>query len=218
MSGILCLMVLFAGFSGEEGTEYLIISTSLLDGDWAEFENQWFGLFEEDSLFELREVEIQLRESPYEAEEWERPNPIIIDILIEQEEPLFIVSSSEMEFLPGIVPCAQGTYQRLLVDTSYSIAAPGVQEVSLFTTEDSLFLSDDSLVQCISEIRTGDSSSECSIAIVWAGDLDRDGRMDLVIDDTSDGYNRYYWKLYLSSEAEPGSLARLVASFYDVYY
>ena len=46
--------------------------------------------------------------------------------------------------------------------------------------------------------------------LLWAGDLDTDGRLDLVLDE-SWHYNVTVTVLYLSSEAAPGSLLRRVA-------
>jgi len=48
--------------------------------------------------------------------------------------------------------------------------------------------------------------------ILWAGDLDHDGRLDLLIDLTTH-YNRSAPTLLLSSEAQKGELARPVAAF-----
>ena len=42
-------------------------------------------------------------------------------------------------------------------------------------------------------------------ALLWAGDLDGDGRLDLVLDE-SDHYNVTETTLYLSSTAAPGAL------------
>ncbi len=47
-------------------------------------------------------------------------------------------------------------------------------------------------------------------AVLWAGDLDGDGRLDLVLDE-SDHYNVTVTALFLSSEAAPGALVRRVA-------
>lgn len=47
--------------------------------------------------------------------------------------------------------------------------------------------------------------------IVWIGDLDRDGRLDLIVD-ASDHYNVGELRLYLSGRARSGSLVKLVAS------
>lgn len=51
--------------------------------------------------------------------------------------------------------------------------------------------------------------------IIWAGDLDRDGRLDVLLE-TSDHYNESEISLYLSSSAAKGALVRRVASFNHV--
>jgi len=48
--------------------------------------------------------------------------------------------------------------------------------------------------------------------VIWAGDLDGDGRLDLYVD-TSDHYNMDLGRLLLSSAAGPGELVREVAVF-----
>lgn len=49
--------------------------------------------------------------------------------------------------------------------------------------------------------------------LYWAGDLDRDGQLDLYMNLT-DHYNLTHRRLFLSSEAEEGKLVKEVASFY----
>ncbi|HWR14448.1 MAG TPA: hypothetical protein VN577_06450 [Terriglobales bacterium] len=48
--------------------------------------------------------------------------------------------------------------------------------------------------------------------LIWAGDLDGDGKLDLYID-MSDHYNVSQRRLFLSSRAEPGKLVKQVAEF-----
>ena len=52
---------------------------------------------------------------------------------------------------------------------------------------------------------------ETNASIEWIGDLDRDGKLDLILD-ASDHYNAGESRLYLSGKAAPGSLVKLVAS------
>lgn len=54
--------------------------------------------------------------------------------------------------------------------------------------------------------------SEHEPVVLWAGDLDRDGRLDLLVD-TSDHYNVSEVALYLSSIARNGELVRRAANF-----
>ena len=71
-----------------------------------------------------------------------------------------------------------------------------------------LVLSDGERRQPVSLVGTGDGGEP---AVLWAGDLDGDGRLDLLVDETT-----YYYAsapaLFLSSEAAPGALVRRVAA------
>lgn len=55
-------------------------------------------------------------------------------------------------------------------------------------------------------------TGEVTPTVIWAGDLDRDGQLDLLLD-TSDHYNQYAPTLYLSSAARKGQLMARVALF-----
>jgi hypothetical protein len=56
---------------------------------------------------------------------------------------------------------------------------------------------------------------EGSPRLIWCGDLDGDGRLDLLID-TTDNYNVGAPALFLSSKAARGQLVKKVAEFYYV--
>ncbi len=53
-----------------------------------------------------------------------------------------------------------------------------------------------------------------SYNLLWAGDLDRDGKLDLYIETSGENFTAY--GLYLSSEAEEGKLVEEVAGFGSV--
>ena len=215
------MMMLIAGAPRGEDSEYRMIADyTLYDNhyDYIDAEAPWFGLFETDSGYELRLVELQLIPNPPPPEDWERPTGSKVEMLNETDNWLILISSSSTILTEGPVSTAPLEYCRITPDTPVILTAPDLPEYRLFATEEGVFLSDDETCQRITDTRPGGSHSNIYIAIVWAGDLDRDGIIDLIIDDVSDSYNYYYYSLYLSSEAEPGSLVRLVASFYDVYY
>ncbi len=175
MTGLLCLMVLFTGFPQESDAEYRFMSTCLLDGDWVETEDTWYGLFQTDSTFELRKVELQLSRSTAPLWEGERPHPIKVELVGESDWPLIILSSSEKEFVEGPINTAFRNYQSLVPDTSIILEAPGIQETLLFTTEEGLFLSNGEVFQSLSDTYPGEEYSGQHMGVVWAGDLDRDG-------------------------------------------
>jgi hypothetical protein len=57
--------------------------------------------------------------------------------------------------------------------------------------------------------------SEASPHLIFAGDLDRDGRLDLIFD-TTDHYNVSRPTLFLSGAAGAGELVRMVAEYHSV--
>ena len=218
MTAIFCLMLLFSGFPGDSDANYRFMSTCRYNGDWVETDDTWFGLFETDSTFELRAVELQLRKSTAHLYEGERPHPFIVELVGEPDWPMIILSSSETEFIEGEVATALRNYQSLVPDTSFVLEAPGIQETLLSTAEEGLILSDYVVCQSISDTYPGEESSGHFIGVRWAGDLDRDGRVDLLINDVDDGYFRYNLCLFLSSASGQDSIVEMVASFSDVYY
>ena len=66
-----------------------------------------------------------------------------------------------------------------------------------------------------SQVLLVDTSGEMSGEILWAGDLDRDGRLDLVMN-LSNHYNLWLPTLLLSSEAKQGAVVGEAASFAGV--
>lgn len=218
MAGFLLLALLFSGFPGESDADCRLISTRWYDDDWVETDDSWFGLFETDSTFELREVELQLSKSTAPLDEGERPHPFVVELVDEPCWPMFIISSSETEFIEGAVATAFGDHRLIVFDTSFVLEAPGMRETLLFATEEGLFLSDHVTCQSITDTHPGEDFSAHYIEVRWAGDLDRDGLVDLLINDVNDSYFRYNLCLLLSSAAGQDSLVKMVASFRDVYY
>jgi|GEM_PF-2068722 len=212
------LVTLCSGFPGESDADFRFMSTCRYDGDWIETEDTWFGLFEEDSTFELRRVEPVVSRSTAPLYEGERPHPFVVELSAEPDWPLIILSSSRRDFSEGEILTAWRGSLLLPPCTSIVLDAPELRSAQLFTTEEGLFLSGEGICQNLSDTYPGDEFSDEYIEIIWAGDLDRDGSVDLMINDVDDGYYRYNWHLFLSSEAGPGSLVELVASFGDVYY
>jgi hypothetical protein len=62
--------------------------------------------------------------------------------------------------------------------------------------------------QVIFSLPEGGSDSRAEL--LWAGDIDGDGKLDLLIN-ASDHYNVEHWRLWLSSYAKPGELVGVAA-------
>lgn len=56
---------------------------------------------------------------------------------------------------------------------------------------------------------------DCMWRLIWAGDLDKDGKLDLYLD-LHDHYNVMQRRLFLSSQAEEGKLVKEIANFRTV--
>jgi len=68
----------------------------------------------------------------------------------------------------------------------------------------SIELSDGNTRQSLGEIRMQGVNQ--SLVIEWAGDLDRDGKLDLIVADSTDHYDVRKQRLLLSSQAKRGML------------
>ena len=218
MSIFLCLLAIFAGFFGNEGTEFRIFREPRIFDDVPEYPNGWFGLFATDSIFEMRSVAFDLRESAHKHDEWESPEPLLVELHGVENWPMIVIGSSVVEFHQGFVPSAWSVYTDLAPGDSISLIVAGVTEALLFTTEYGLFLQRGDTYQHVSTTSPENPNSGSSIALCWAGDIDRDGEIDLITNDIDDPYFWLCWRLYLSSEAEHGLLVKQVASYWDVYY
>lgn len=217
MNCILCL-VLLAGAHEIEPIEYEMILPSIIYDENINPEEDWFGLFDFACDCMLRPVEFELTLEDVIVYEGERPAGWIVDIPGEAEKPLFLITSSMPVFTAGPVPAVIHDYILLCPDTSITIDVHDIEEARLFTTEEGLFLESLELCQHITDTYPGDEQSGNYIGIVWVGDIDRDGRIDLLIDDVYDSYYIFNYCLFLSTEADSDNLVNKVDRFFDVYF
>ena len=217
MIALFCLVLI--GETHEiEPIDYRMIPSTIVYDENINAEDEWFGLFDSGCGCMLRPVDFELILQDIIVYEGEPPAGWILEFTGETQEPLFILTSSMPVFTSGPVPTAIHEYLPLSSDTSISIDVEGIVEARLFTTEEGLFLESCELCQHISDTYPGEEDFGNHIAIVWAGDLDRDGRIDLLIDDVYDSYHTYDYFLFLSTEAGPDNLVNKVGRFYDVYF
>ncbi|HWR83033.1 MAG TPA: hypothetical protein VN285_07005 [Candidatus Deferrimicrobium sp.] len=184
---------------------------------------EWYGLFKTDSGCVLEPVEIKTKSCP--APFSDRPGDTSwVSITIENRlEPLLLVSSSN-RFESGLIP-TYFTGDRfiqvgiLIHLEEYYLTALGLvtdagwrhpSDIPTFNYQAVLlrnpFSRNDRQILIQHEIAAGESTP----SLLWAGDLDRDGRLDLLLN-ISNHYASTHYALYLSSEADAGGLVKPVA-------
>ncbi len=202
-----------------EPVEYSMILPGIVMDETTDADNDWFGLFEVDcGHYMLRPVELQLVREEGTVYEGERPPGRIVELPRESESPRILLSSSSPVFTSGPVLTAIDFLLPLPLETSFILSTSDVEASEIEATEEGLLISASGIQQHITDTYPGDGPEGPFLELIWAGDLDRDGRMDLLLNDVKNSYLIYNWVLYLSSEASRGQLVGRVASFYDVYY
>jgi hypothetical protein len=177
----------------------------------------WFGLFHAKNGFEILKTEITVLDSPSTGglyEKYVRTERI--------GDPVFLIRGMP-ELQEGPVktvfygffqpqPTNNGINLRTDMRLQYLLSAGG--KTSAETIEDyELKLSDRQTSQIIT--KRSSALRESMPILLWAGDLDGDGKLDLLIDMT-DHYNVRQPTLFLSSRAKPGQLLEKVASYRKV--
>ena len=213
---ILCLLLL-VGVDESGPGEYRMILPTVVYDESINPEDEWLGLFDY-ITFRLQPVELQLIPEGATIDDTEMSEGLAVELPGETYLPLILLSSSSAVFSEGPVLSVIDDYMHLLPNLSVVFNERELEEVRLFTTGDGLFLSNEHVEQYITETYPGKEHSETYIGIVWAGDLDRDGKLDLLLNDVRGEHLRYSWDLYLSGEASPEQLVRKVASFSSLYY
>ena len=212
----LVIMMIFGGF---EPVDYWMIRPSIVYDDDIDGADEWLGFFDMACSYMLRPVEVLFTLEDIVVYEGERPAGLIVELPDENYvTPLVLLSSSIPVFSSGQVLTVVHEYMHLLPNLSVIFSEEELEEVRLFTNRDGLYLSTEQITQHITETFPGEEGSETYMGILWAGDLDRDGKLDLLLNDVADEYGRFSWGLYLSTEASSDQLVGKVATFHDTYY
>lgn len=215
MIALVIMMIL----GGSEPVDYWMIRPAIVYNDDIDGANEWLGLFDMDGSYMIRPVEVQFTLQDIVVYEGERPAGLIVELPGENySTPMILLSSSMPVFSTGQVLTVIHDYMHLLPDLSVVISEEELEEIRLFTNEDGLYLSTEQITQHITETFPGKENSETYMGILWAGDLDGDGKLDMLLNDVAHGYCRFSWDLYLSTEASPDQLVGKVATFFDTYY
>ncbi len=135
-----------------------------------------------------------------------------------QNAPLFLITGMDTlkagmvkTLFAGRLPLSMGSSLEFNLDeeSSYSITAFRGTDSDAGGVNLGVELVKDSRSQVIC---TYDKSDAVVTYLLWAGDLDRDGKLDMLIDTVCD-YNASGPMLFLSSLAEDGVLLKIVAQF-----
>jgi hypothetical protein len=129
------------------------------------------------------------------------------------------ISSSHGEALalvrfPGMKAGKVDTPQMKFKDSPRYLSADGIplkiafkeDQYVIDTSVSGIFLQKGKLKTLLSGLSPGSAESEDSASLIWAGDLDRDGELDLLF--SYSGYNNGGACLYLSGGAGEGALTR----------
>jgi hypothetical protein len=181
--------------------------------------DSWLGLFRKPiGGYDLREAVVRIDTIPRAC----APATIVTTDAL----PYIFLVAGVPGLRPGPIDTAFRGYtflepgQQLLIRfgaRQYRLAARGAAHVVPYTTVYSPYAlgmsavgSQDSAVQVLDSLTF---SADNTPDVLWAGDIDRDGRLDLFLQLPGGGYSRVF-KLFLSSLARPGELVAEAGSFY----
>jgi hypothetical protein len=201
------------------GTPVVVLGSDIGDGFYAPDPpfaevSRWLGLFEREDGWALEDVEIAWTTTP-DSEPGEVP---LQEMSTEPASPE-ILFGDVAGLEPGpIVTVAQHGAELRAPSSGASFALDGVRwAVRLEGSDKSgcdgvVTLSDGTTTQRLYGLAPGSDCGEPRFDVNWAGDLEGDGRLDLVAT-FSPKYSMHPRRLYLSSSADPGELVGLVALY-----
>ncbi|MCD4700229.1 MAG: hypothetical protein K8S24_00080 [Candidatus Aegiribacteria sp.] len=232
MKYALLLITVAISFSGNtENSTFEILAPGSFHGDNVTSGASgeiWFGVFETASGYEIRQAEMIVEDAidPYLDRDGERTAKLIYaaDAVIDPEYDwdyetdrwssgdadrlMFFLRPADSVFYEGPLYPVIVDSPDIPPDTTIELGDSGLL---LVARQKGLFLVDGSTSQRLSDVYPNSCGE--SVSVIWAGDLDGDGRIDLVLDDQVHYACLVFYKLFLSGEAEPGKLVKEVASF-----
>lgn len=202
------LLALSVRAAAADGTRVSLLMVS----DWAYqqipegSDGTWLGIFKTAGGSELKSTRVHI-----EASEEPDARKAVVD---SRDTPLFLVRGLK-NAQPGLLPTAQVLNED---------PGPGQRVTLTFRgTDSALFLranpGEEEAVDLVFESGTrrqvlyeSYGMNEGRIQVIWAGDLDRDGRLDFVVDYAEDDAGSAP-TLFLSSKAKSGELVGEAADF-----
>jgi hypothetical protein len=181
----------------------------------------WMALFPtKDGQFELKSTKVKLTmvndAINDEAPDKKTGKQITIP---EKQEPLVLLHGIPGLSARKVVTCSTNKKEHLDINQKLSLKL-GKHQLTLSTTGGlskeekelrtnyKIILESGGVKQTI--VHHNQISSDTAPSLLWAGDLDGDGKIDLIMD-TTDHYNVRDLTLFLSGTAKPGALVQKVA-------
>ncbi len=235
MKATLCFVVVallcagaFAGDDPQQDYRVLIPGTfhgsdiDSVDGE------DWYGLFQIGTVFVLESVAVQAKQCH---------DPIVdqpgdstgISVSVDHSEKPLVLVQCRGKLKPGVVPTTSSDYTPIKPGMpvhlkGYSLAALGeVTDEGFRHPGDLLILNYTLMLYRMPGGSRGQQETKRQVLVqfertaydglptlLWAGDLDRDGQLDLLMDIRNHYAGRHY-ALFLSSEADNNDLVKLVA-------
>ncbi len=170
----------------------------------------WFGLYNERDTFCLKETKAN----------FERVNDPVLDmedektgiqITTEQIEGLIILLDSSFRKMVGRpIRTSLSTPLQMYPGYSVDISLADSPKTILFTQNSFIWIEADKKRQKLTSVYP--EGLEESLTNLWAGDLDGDQRVDLIINDINHYSSWINYRLFLSSYAETVELVKEVAN------
>jgi hypothetical protein len=190
----------------------------------AETGEQWLGLHisEDSSMLLNYELTVESVEDPVVDEPGQKTGKkVAVDLPL---QPIFLINSDWILNAGPVETVFEGNPERLeriapvklhLAGTSYQLKIAGPEDGEKCWQDGlpknaKLVLATGNSSQVLYTLE--ECGSDPTWALLWAGDLDKDGKLDLYVSVTQH-YNISEKKLFLSSQADEGQLVQEIAEF-----
>lgn len=184
---------------------------------------KWFGLFRDGDKYNLRQTTLNVKRiknpvlSDLEVSTSDSSRSVFLvrDILKfnKTEIPTVFADLDDDESDPTDTTIKPSETKLDFNGLTYSLYVESPDNSESPTVGSKLYLQVGEKKQVLRYLKNG--CNDCLWSLIWAGDLDQDGKLDLLLDLTQH-YNVEDIVLFLSSKAEKGNLVKFVADFYNV--
>lgn len=183
--------------------------------------SRWLALIERDGRFALEETQIRVNIVKDELLDAEQEKMTGKEVAVEGEGTVLFLISARQRLSTGpvvTVPLPQADelsptrYALRLASSDYVLEATKLDANKMLTKGSEIVLARGEVRQVLYSLNGKEEPDEPHWRLVWAGDLDGDGKLDLYLH-ASYHYNLSQGRLFLSSGAENGKLVREVALF-----